>query len=439
MGDHPTQLLSSMQDGARQANVWEETAVAPPLVSTLAGACQAKVLVVGAGYLGLSAALHLAEVGVDAVVVDAEMPGWGASGRSGGQVIPGLKHDPGEIEALFGRERGERVWRFAGATADFVLDLVARHRLDCGARRCTWVQAVHSERAGARARQRVDDWAKRGAPVEYLDREQVAAIAGTDVYLGAFAEHRAAALQPLSYARELARVALAAGARIYTGARVAVLETDASGWRAVTASGATVRAETVVIATNAYADGLVPGLARSIVALNSLQIATAPIPPRLRRSLLPNGEVLSDTRRVIRYWRLDDDGRLLMGGRGPYREPGSARDWDHLARVVRTQFPALSEIPVTHRWGGRVAVHIDYLPRLHRPRPGLLVAIGCQGRGIGWQSAIGAELARLATDAHYDPVLPFSPVRPIPFHPLKALGVASAIVAYRALDRFGFS
>jgi len=428
-----------MQVGARHANVWEETAVPSPAIPPLAGAHEATVLVVGAGYLGLSAALHLAQAGVDVIVVDAEAPGWGASGRNGGQVIPGLKHDPGELEAMFGRERGERIWRFAGATADFVFDLVARHRLDCGARRATWIQAIHSEQAAERARQRVDDWRKRGAPVDYLTREQVAAVAGTDLYRGGFADRRAGALQPLSYARELARAALAAGARVHAGARVVALDAERSGWSAVTASGATVRAPTVLIATNAYADGLVPGLARSIVALNSLQIATAPIPLPLRRTLLPNGETLSDTRRVIRYWRLDDEGRLLMGGRGPYREPDSAHDWDHLARDVRKQFPALRDIPFTHRWGGRVAVHVDYLPRLHRPQPGLLVAIGCQGRGIAWQSAMGAELARLAIDARYDPVLPFSPVRAIPFYPMKALGVAATIAAWRALDRCGFS
>jgi glycine/D-amino acid oxidase-like deaminating enzyme len=387
----------------------------------------------------LSSALHLALQGVDVIVVDAEVPGWGASGRNGGQVIPGLKYDPGELEAMFGRERGERLWRFAGGTADFVLDLVARHGLDCGARRATWIQGIHSEKAAVRARRRVDDWAKRGAPVEYLDRERVAAIAGTDVYLGAFADHRAGALQPLSYVRELARVALGAGARVRAGARVVKLDADGSVWRAVTVTGATVRADTVLVATNAYADGIVPGLARSIVALNSLQIATAPIPALQRRTMLPNGETLSDTRRVIRYWRLDDAGRLLMGGRGPYREPDSERAWSHLARDVRTLFPALRDVPFTHRWGGRVAMHVDYLPRLHRPRPHLLIAVGCQGRGIAWQTAMGAELAHIVLDSHYDPILPFSPVRPIPLHPLKALGVATTIAAYRALDRFGFS
>ena len=168
-------------------------------------------------------------------------------------------------------------------------------------------------------------------------------------------------------------------------------------------------------------------------------IATAPIPRASRQELLPNGETVSDTRRVIRYWRLDDDGRLLMGGRGPYAEANSANAWHHLARCVHNYFPALRDIPFTHRWGGRVAMHIDYLPRLHRPHPGLLIAIGCQGRGIAWQTAMGAELARLATDPHHDPVLPISPIKPIAFHPLKALGVAATIATFRALDRFGFS
>jgi glycine/D-amino acid oxidase-like deaminating enzyme len=195
----------------------------------------------------------------------------------------------------------------------------------------------------------------------------------------------------------------------------------------------------VLIATNAYADRLVPDLARSIVALNSLQIATAPIPSAQRGSLLPNGETLSDTRRVIRYWRLDDDGRLLMGGRGPCRDALAARHWNHLAAHIRRHFPQLADVPITHRWGGRVAVHVDYMPRLHRPHPGMFVAVGCQGRGIAWQTAMGGELAKLAIDPHYDAVLPFSPVRPIPFHPLKALGVAATIAVWRALDQCGLS
>jgi glycine/D-amino acid oxidase-like deaminating enzyme len=104
---------------------------------------------------------------------------------------------------------------------------------------------------------------------------------------------------------------------------------------------------------------------------------------------------------------------------------------------VRDLFPHLGDIAFTHRWGGRVAIHPDYMPRLHRPAPGLLVAVGCQGRGIGWQTAMGAELARLASETNYDPVLPVTPIAPIRFHAFKALGVTATITAYRLLDRLG--
>lgn len=418
-------------------NVWEETAVPAPPLAPLVNDGVAEVLVVGGGYLGLTAALHLAEAGTDAILLDAEAPGWGASGRNGGQIIPGLKYDPGELEAMFGPEIGARIGRFAGATADAVFGLVERHGLACEARRTAWVQALHAEAALERARRRADDWQRRGAPVELLDRAGVAAIAGTDIYRGAFVDRRAGALQPLSYARELARVALAQGARLHAGQRVTALERQGLGWTATTAQGRRIRAQRVIVATNAYSDRLVPGLAPSVVAANSLQIATAPIPPALRPTLLPGGEVLSDTRRIIRYWRLDGEGRLLLGGRGPYREPGPEADWAHIVRDLRKLFPALAGIPVTHRWGGRVAIHPDYMPRLHRPEPGLTVAIGCQGRGIGLQTAMGIELARLDRDPRAEPILPVTPIRPIPFHAFKALGVTATITLYRALDRLG--
>ena len=175
------------------------------------------------------------------------------------------------------------------------------------------------------------------------------------------------------------------------------------------------------------------------VAATSLQVATEPLPKALRSSILPGGEVLSDTRAVIRYWRLDEAGRLLMGGRGPFREPGPEADWAHLTREVAKLYPALAPIKFTHRWGGRVALHPDYWPRLHQVRPDIYAAIGCQGRGIGWQTAVGAELARVSTDASYEPVLPLSPIEPIPFSPLKRVGAFATLTAMRAFDRLGLS
>ena len=424
---------------SRLANLWEETAIPAPKVEPFGGGARADVLVVGAGYLGLSAALHIAEAGGDAIVLEAEAPGYGASGRNGGQLIPGLKYDPDAIEAALGRERGERLWRFAGATADFVFDLVARLGLKAEANRTAWIQGVHSQKAAGPARSRAEQWQRRGADVAYVGAQEAERLIGTHGYVGAFVDRRAGRLQPLSYARELARAAIAAGARIHGGSRVVSLDRQGASWRATTATGAQVAARKVLLCANAYSDGVFPELPNSIVAATSLQIATEPLPAALRGAVLPGGEVLSDTRKVIRYWRLDAAGRLLMGGRGPYREPGPESDWAHLARAVSALYPALRGIRFTHRWGGRVAIHPDYWPRLHELRPGVLAAIGCQGRGIGWQMAMGGELARLTTDETYEPVLPISPVKSIPFAPLKRVGFTAALATMRALDRLGLS
>jgi glycine/D-amino acid oxidase-like deaminating enzyme len=423
---------------SRAANLWEETAVAAPATPPLDDSAVADVAVIGAGYLGLAAALHLAKAGVNVVVLDAESPGWGASGRNGGQVIPGLKYDPDELEASFGKERGERLWRFAGDTADVVFDLIARNNLRAEARRTAWVQAIHSEKAAARARRRAEQWQRRGVPVDYLDDAATAVLAGNERYVAAFVDRRAGALHPLSYARELARVAVEKGARICGRSRVRAIARERR-WRVTTERGSHVACDTVLVCTNAYSDGLIDGLAPSIVAANSLQIATEPLPDAVRRTILPGGEVLSDTRNIIRYYRLDRDGRLIMGGRGPYRDPGPERDWAHLKRDVRDLFPALRDIAFTHRWGGRVAVHPNYLPHLHEPAAGLLVAIGCQGRGIGWQTAIGIELAKHTLDRGHEMPLPFAPVQSIPLHGFKAIGSSAAIAVYRALDALRLS
>src|SRR5581483_7909133 len=127
---------------------------------------------------------------------------------------------------------------------------------------------------------------------------------------------------------------------------------------------------------------LLPHLRQTIIAANSFQVATEPLPDALRASVLPEGHVSSDTRKLLLYFRLDHEGRFLMGGRGPFREPKGPEDWAHLQRVVGKMFPRLAGAPIQYRWCGRVAITRDFLPHLHEPAPGLLVDIGCMGRGV---------------------------------------------------------
>ncbi|KQS86050.1 FAD-dependent oxidoreductase [Methylobacterium sp. Leaf361] len=416
-------------------SLWPTTAAPAPDTPPLARSGLAEVVIVGGGFCGLSTALHLAERGIRPVVLEAQEVGYGGSGRNGGQVIPGLKYDPADLVARFGRERGERLARFAGGTADVVFDLIARHGMDVPHSRAGWIQGAHTEAGLAEVAKRAAQWADLGAPTRVLDRAETEQLLGTDRYLGGWLDGRGGAIQPLSYARGLARAAQKAGATIHGGSPVTGLERTGSGWTVTTAQGERVTTGRVVLCTNGYTGGLWPNLARTVIAANSFQVATVPLTDNLRRSILPEGHVSSDTRKLLLYFRLDHTGRLLMGGRGPFREPRDPADWAHLERIVGKLFPQLDGIAFDHRWCGRVAITRDYLPHLHEPAPGLLIDIGCQGRGVGLQSAMGRAMAAyIATGDAGNLPLPLTPIEPLPLHGLNRLYVSAIIAWYRLRD-----
>lgn len=416
-------------------SLWAATAPAPPETPPLAESVTADVCIIGGGYCGLSAALHLAEQGARVRLLEAEEPGWGGSGRNGGQVIPGLKYDPDELERKFPGEAGQRLVAFAGGTADVVFELIAKHRMDVPHVRVGWVQGAHTAAGLAEATERAAQWARRGVAARVLDAAQAAALLGTEKYLGGWIDPRGGGVQPLAYARGLARAAKAAGAALHGGTRATALDRRDGRWTVATASGATVTAEQVVVATNGYSGDLVPRLRQSVIAMNSFMIATAPLGDNLRRAVLPEGHVSSDTRKLLLYFRLDHTGRMLMGGRGPLREPRGPADWAHLERVLAKMFPPLAGTPIAYRWCGRVALTRDFLPHLHAPAPGLLIDIGCMGRGVGLQTAMGRAIAtHLRSGDIRDLPLPPTPLRAIPLHAARRLIVAAVIARYRMND-----
>lgn len=237
--------------------------------------------------------------------------------------------------------------------------------------------------------------------------------------------------------RGLARAAIAAGVVIHTDSPATQLLQDKGQWQVTTAGGARVSAERVVLCTNGYTDGLWPHLSKSIINANSFQVATEPLPEAVRRSILPEGHVSSDARNLLLYYRIDHSGRLLMGGRGTFKEPDPARpgDWSHLENVIAKLFPQAAEIPIAYRWCGHVAVTRDYLPHLHEPSPGLLIDIGCQGRGVGLQTRMGQALAEYIAsgDKQALPVAP-STIKPFPLYGLRRLYVSAVIGWYRMTD-----
>jgi glycine/D-amino acid oxidase-like deaminating enzyme len=421
-----------------EPSLW--TATSPPAPSTppLDESAQADVCVIGGGYAGLSTALHLAERGVRTVVLEAKEPGYGGSGRNGGQVIPGLKYDPDDLEAMFGRERGAKLVEFAGRTADSVFDLIAKHRMDVAHGRNGWIQGAHSRAAVDETKRRAEQWARRGAPAQWLDKAETDRHLGSTQYFASWIDRRGGAVQPLAYARGLAKAAIGAGVAVHGQTRASHLAREAGRWIVTTQRGARVTADRIVICTNGYAGDLWPGVRRSIIAPNSYQIATEPLSDNVRKSILPFGQVSSDARKLLLYFRLDDRGRLLLGGRGPFREPHDDADWQHLEAMLPRLFPQVRGARIDYRWCGRVAITRDFLPHLHEPAPGLLIDIGCMGRGVALQTALGQAMASYLVSGDADDLpLPLGPIRPLPFHALSKAYFAAAVAWYRFLDRRG--
>ncbi|MFK3790582.1 NAD(P)/FAD-dependent oxidoreductase [Pseudomonas piscis] len=418
-------------------SLWAATAMPAEHTPALAEDREVDVAIVGAGYTGLVTALRLAQAGARVCVLDAGEPGWGASGRNGGQVIPGLKFDPEQLLAKFGPVQGEALVNAVGSAADEVFELINEYGIGCDATRNGWIQPACSSAAMHTLERRAEQWRQRGVAVELLDKAAVGRRIGSQQYVGAWVDPRAGSLHPLNYARGLARVALGLGVSLHGQSRVRQLYRDGGQWTLETGRGIRVRAPKVVLATNGYTDGLWPGLRQTVIAANSFIIATRPLPAPLRQSILPGGEVCSDARRLLLYFKQDAQGRLLLGGRGPFSEPRQDADWGHLERSLLTLFPQLAGIPIEYRWSGRVALTPSFLPQLHEPAPGLSILLGYNGRGIALSTLLGKHLAGRLIGTGQGFPLPLTPLRPIPLHGLQRLYLGAGIAWYRMLDALG--
>jgi glycine/D-amino acid oxidase-like deaminating enzyme len=424
-----------MTSAAPPRALWAVTAEEPaPNAPPLKEAVKADVVIVGGGFTGLSAALHLSLKGAEVRVLEAEEPGFGASGRNGGQVIPGLKYDPDELVAMFGLERGERIVEIAGGAADFAFDLIQRHGIRCAPARKGWIQGVHTASQLDFIRRRLAQWELRGAPVRFLDRAEIAELTGTNAYCGGFMDGRGGMIQPLSYARGLARAAITAGAQVHGRSPALRMTRQQSVWRVETPEGA-VNAHHVLICTNGYTDDFYPGLKRSIITANSFQVATQPLSNNLRGTILPGGQPVSDTRRLLRYFRLDPEGRLLMGGRGSFDGENRPQRYERLRRAAQRVFPQLGEPDWQFFWSGKVALTADHLPHIHEPKPGVLAGLGYNGRGVAMASRMGKLLADYVSGASAETLgFPITRIKPLPFWSLRRPVLAALINWYRLRD-----
>jgi glycine/D-amino acid oxidase-like deaminating enzyme len=406
---------------ADPATLWHATAKPLPGFAALAGAVEADLLVIGGGFAGLSTALHAAEAGLKVALVEAHRIAWGASGRNAGFVVPNFaKVDPDGIRATLG-PAGERLVAMAAGSGDLVFDLIGRHAIACDALQSGWIQPSHSGSALAKAQDRVRQWSKLMRPVELLDAAGVTALTGVNGWRGGWIDRSGGVLNPVGYARGLAQAAVRAGVRVYEDTPVTALTRAGGDWRAATPAGQ-VQARRVVMATNAYAGSLWPGLARSFFPLRVFQVATEPLPLSVRDRLLPGGQCVSDTRRNLFTFRFDAQNRLISGGMHILSPGAEARVPDTIHRRLALHLGLPDLPPLAYAWSGLASVMPDYLPRVVELGPNLIAGFACNGRGIALTTAMGRELAAWATGREAaDLAIPLRPATPIPFHALARL------------------
>ncbi|MEM6624004.1 MAG: FAD-binding oxidoreductase [Pseudomonadota bacterium] len=381
-------LTANDRPGVHAASWYAETAGPETAYPALSGDTRADVCVIGGGFAGLSAALHLAERGASVKVLEANRVGWGASGRNGGQLGVGPRAEIEDYEKLAGPEDAAKVWEIAFEANRLVRDLIIRHQIDCdlanGYLACAWRQSdvaeLHAE---------VDHLTERyGHPkLTAIDRDQMADLLGTTRYFGGFRDDQAGHLHPLRYARGLARAAATAGAEIHEDSHVVAVENG----RVRTPIG-TVAAPTILLACNGYLDGLSPKAQRRMMPINNYILATEPLGENRAKLLNPDNLCAADTRFVLNYFRLSPDKRMLWGGGESYGRK-FPRDLKQFVRAKMLQvYPDLADVAITHAWGGTLAITGTRFPLFHDLGQGVRAIGGWSGSGIH-MATMGGKIA----------------------------------------------
>ena len=382
-------LFANDRPGEYPASYYAATRAPFAPCPELRGAVQADVCIIGAGYTGLSAALHLAEAGLKVVVLEAHRVGFGASGRNGGQVGSGQRLDQTDMERITGRENARRYWDLAQDAKALVRDLITRHAMPVTfhpgiAHACWHDREVRDTHAYAEKLQRDYGYDQ----LEPLDRRGIGQLIGSQVYKGGEVDHGAGHLHPLNFAIGLAQAAQSAGAILHE--RSVVHRID-HGTKVTVATGhGRVVADHALLACNGYLGGLEPKIAAKVMPINNFILATEPLTDPA--SVLSRPVAVADTKFVVNYWRLSEDNRLLFGGGESYgwKFPDIVKT---VSKPMLQVYPQLKGVKIDHAWGGTLAITLNRLPCFARVAPNVLSASGYSGHGVAMATLAGKLMA----------------------------------------------
>jgi gamma-glutamylputrescine oxidase len=413
---------------------WGPDPAAPPRAA-LAGDQRCDVCIVGGGIAGCSAALHLAERGFRVLLLEARSVGSGASGRSGGQVLPGTAAPPAKLDLLLGKADARRVWDLSIEGVALLHALRTRHAIEC-AWRPGHLQVAIKPRQAAALRAEGETLALQYdyRSTRYLERAELRTVLASERYCAALYDTASGHLDPLAYTRGLARAAERAGARIFEGSRV--IAYGAGEPATVRTAEGSVRAAHLLFCGNAGLGDLAPPLAARILPVGTYMIATAPLGPERAAALIRNNAAVADTNWVLDYFRRSADDRLLFGGRVSYAGLDPDAGVDPTRRRMLRVFPQLADVPVERAWGGYIDITLNRAPDFGRLAPNIWYLQGFSGHGLVLAGSAGklAAEAIAGTSESFD-VFARIPHRPFPGgRILRRPALVLAMLWYRLRD-----
>ena len=372
-------------------NLWRDSAKEVFQADVFTGETSVDLCILGGGFTGCSAALTAAQAGASVLVLEAETVGHGGSGRNVGLVNAGLWLPPQAVCDALGQAQGTRLNAALAAAPAQVFDLIEAHDIACEPVRAGTLHCAHSVSGFSDLQSRFEQQQALGAPVTLLDAAQARARTGSDKVHGALHDARAGTIQPLAYARGLARAAVQHGARIHEHSPVKAVARRGADW-IITALQGTVTARKILIATNAYHQPVKGAEVPPTTPVHYFQLATAPLGHNVAAQVLPGGEGCWDTGTVMTSFRKDQAGRLILGAMGNPDALGLHAAWAR--RALARLFPQVGDAPFAHFWSGRIAMTSDHIPKVMRLGDAGFAVFGYSGRGIGPGTVIGAAAAQ---------------------------------------------
>ncbi len=424
-----------MENSNRTHGLWAVTAPAKPDLPVLREDREVDTAVIGGGYTGLSAGMHLAKAGKESLVLEADEIGHGGAGRNVGLVNAGLWLMPEDVIKLVGPEHGEKLIHSLGESPALVYDIIDRYGIECEALRNGTLHCAPTKKGLRALQQREAQWLKLGAPVRLLDREETAAKTGSRAFYGSLLDDRAGTLQPLAYTRGLARAALKEGSELYENSPVTGLKKRKGYWHLTTPEG-TVTAKNVIIAVQGYADHAFRHYHKNMVPFNFFQFATEPLADDIRETVLPERRGAWDTNLLLSSFRRDTSGRLVVGSVGMAEGFARGLNKKWVKRTIARIFPRAADANLQYGWHGRIAMTPDHIPEFHVLDKNMAAVTSYNGRGIGPGTLFGKLLADYITSGNPEEIpLPVSRVKPIGFRRLRGLFYESGARLYHFFHR----